>query len=248
MTTERHSLNSWMNWRRRLWALALGAMIPFAGVAGFLLGHRQDLAEGASLPIQGTAPAYTMTNQLGERVASSSLQGKVQLVTFLFPYCTTMCPLIAAHLTNLENLGIRPAGLENKIEIVSFNLDPTGTGPPQMRAFLKQYGWNPRDPHWQYLTGSPQQISQVVRNGFGVWYKKVSLASEVKNTVGVSVVQPEVANKLAMDAHVNYDIVHNDVLEVVDQKGRIRKIYDDADTVDWTNLLSVIQSLVKERT
>jgi len=76
VTSERHSLNPWMDWRRRLWPLVLAAMILFAGVAGFLLGQRQNLGEQASLPIQGTAPAYTMTNQLGARVASSSLQGK----------------------------------------------------------------------------------------------------------------------------------------------------------------------------
>jgi cytochrome oxidase Cu insertion factor (SCO1/SenC/PrrC family) len=39
--------------------------------------------------------------------------------------------------------------------------------------------------------------------------------------------------------------VHNDVIEIVDQQGRIRKVYDDADTVAWQDLLAVVQSLVK---
>lgn len=235
-----------MKWRRWLWALAIGAVIPIAGVDGFLLGQRHEAREETILPVLGRAPDYRMTNQLGETVPSSSLRGKIQLVTFLFPYCTTLCPLIAAHLVNLENLGLRPNDIEDKVEIVSFDVDPAHTGPLQMRAFLRQYGWNPADPHWQYLTGSLADVHHVVQDGFGVWYKRISLASEARNNTSAPVEQPEVVNKLADEAHVDYDIVHNNVLEIVDQQGRLRKIYDSADTVSWTDLLSIIQALISQ--
>jgi cytochrome oxidase Cu insertion factor (SCO1/SenC/PrrC family) len=168
-----------MKWRRWLWALAIGAMIPIAGLDGFFLGQRHEAREKTILPVLGRAPDYRMTNQLGETVLSSNLRGKIQLVTFLFPYCTTLCPLITAHLVNLENLGLRPNRIEDKVVIVSFDVDPANTGPPQMRAFLSQYGWNPEDAHWRYLTGPPEDVHGVVRNGFGVWYKRLSLVSEV---------------------------------------------------------------------
>jgi cytochrome oxidase Cu insertion factor (SCO1/SenC/PrrC family) len=87
-------------------------------------------------------------------------------------------------------------------------------------------------------------VHRVVQNGFGVWYTRISLASEAQNNTSAPVEQPEVVNKLADEAHVDYDIVHNDVLEIVDQKGRLRKIYDSADTVSWTDLLSIIQALI----
>jgi protein SCO1 len=241
VTEARTSL---IKWRRWLSALMIGAMIPIAGIYGFFLGQQHEARAKTILPVLGTAPEYQMTNQLGEVVSSSSLRGKVQLVTFLFPYCTTLCPLIAAHMANLENLGLRPDGVEDKVEILSFDLDPVHTGPQQMRAFLSQYGWNPEDLHWQYLTGPPGEVSRVVKDGFGVWYRRVSLASETRNGSGPSVEQPEVVNKLADRAHADYDIVHNDVLEIVDQQGRIRKIYDNADTVSWTDLLTTIQALV----
>jgi protein SCO1/2 len=248
VVTESHPHTALVKCRRWLWALAIGAMIPIAAVDGFFFGQRHEAREKTTLPVLGTAPEYQMTNQLGEMVRSSSLRGKVQLVTFLFPYCTTLCPLIVAHLVNLENLGLRPNGIEDKVEIVSFDIDPGHTGPPQMRAFLSQYGWNPRDLHWQYLTGSPDEVRRVVTNGFRVWYKRISLASEAGGGAGASVEQPEVVNKLAESAHADYDIVHNDVLEIVDRHGRIRKIYDNADAVSWTDLLTTIQSLVNRAT
>lgn len=224
----------------------LVASLPAVALGGFFLGRRYEADRGTTLPVLAAAPSYTMTNQLGKVVSSNGFAGKVQLVTFLFPYCTTMCPLIAAHLANLETLGLHPAGIADKVAIVSFDIDPENTGPKQMRAFMRQYGWNPQDTHWQYLVAAPAEMRRVVSNGFSVWYKRVSLAAEDESATGeAAVVQPEVVNKLAEQSHADYDIVHNDVLAIVDQQGRIRKIYDDADSVGWPELLNVVQSLVK---
>ena len=230
---------------RWFWLAASSAALLGVGLLGFWLGQEQVAERQASLPILTTAPDYSMVNQLGEKVSSQSLRGKVQLVTFLFPYCTTMCPLIAAHLANFENEALRPAGLADKVVIVSFDIDPRNTGPEQMRAFLAQYGWKPSDTHWQYLVSTPADTRRVVSQGFGVWYKRVSLDSEVAdNPSHAGIVQPEVENRLAAQAHANYDIVHDDILEVVDQRGRIRKIFENADTVGSQQLLAVVQQLI----
>jgi protein SCO1/2 len=248
MTAAAPSSVDRIRWLRRLRVLMLAAAIPAAGLLGLAIGEQRNAAVPA-LPVIRPAPAYTLTDQLGQPVSSKSFRGKVQIVSFLFPYCTTMCPLIAAHLANFENLGARPAGIADKVAIVSFNIDPAGTGPAQMRAFLKQYGWNPNDLHWQYLTGSRAAIRRVVRDGFGVAYQRVSLSSESRGGShgGVlPVVQPEVVNEIAEKAHPDYDIAHDDVIEVVDQQGRIRKIFENADTVGWTRLMRVVTDLLGE--
>lgn len=224
---------------------ASSAALLAVGLLGFWLGQMQMVDRLTSLPVLTTTPDYTMVNQLGDKVSSQALRGKIQLVTFLFPYCTTMCPLIAAHLANFENEALRPAGLADKVVIVSFDIDPQNTGPQQMRVFLTQYGWNPDDTHWQYLVTTPTDMRRVVSQGFGVWYKRVNLASETAdNPDRAGIVQPAVENRLAAQAHVDYDIVHDDVLEVVDQHGRIRKIFDNADTVGTQQLLAVVRALI----
>jgi protein SCO1/2 len=228
-----------------LWLMIFATVVPAAVVGGFLFGVQHEENQQTTLPILGDAPRYTMTNQLGEKVSSGSFRDKVQLVTFLFPYCTTLCPLIAAHLANLENLGLRPAGIADKVAIIAFNIDPTDTGPKQMREFMRQYGWAPQDLHWQYLVGSPAETRRVVSGGFSVWYKRVNDGAEPAPSPGQpAMVQPEVVNKLAEKAHADYDIVHNDVLEVIDQQGRIRKVYDNADTIGWQSLLLQVQALL----
>jgi len=243
---ERRHRSPFGVWERRIWFAVLVVGLPAVALFSFLLGRRYEANRDMTLPVLAAAPSYTMTNQLGEAESSSGFAGKVQLVTFLYPYSTTMCPLIAAHLINLERLGLRRAGIADEVAIVSFDIDPDNTGPLQMRAFMWQYGWNPRDTHWQYLVAAPAEMRRVVSDGFSVRYKRVSIAAEGEgNAEDPGVVQPQVVNKLAEQSHAHYDIVNSDVLAIVDQQGRIRKIYDDADTVGWQQLLAVVQSLVK---
>ncbi len=237
--------------QRLLFSLSVIVVILAAGVGGWLLGARSQPKQArAVLPTLGQAPQYKLTNQLGQPVSSEQFRGKIQVVTFLFPYCTTYCPLIAAHLVGFEHTLAR-AGLQNKVAIVAFDVDPVGTGPAQMRAFLKEYGWNPRDRHWQYLTGKPREIRHVVTDGFHVAYQKVSdnapQSANDQDSRTALTPQPTVVNPLAEKASPGYDITHNDGLEIIDQQGRIRRLYDDADVVSNQQLMRVVKALLPKK-
>lgn len=226
--------------------------LALAAFGGWFIGTRSAALadhEPKPLPVLGKAPTYhDLTDQLGEHVNSSEFQGKVQVVTFLFPYCTTFCPLIAAHLVGLENTLVR-AHLQDRVELVAFNVDPAGTGPKVMSAFLKEYGWNPTNTRWQYLTGTPSEIRRVVTDGYHIAYKKI-VDTDSDEPAGPSTgpdaltPQPEVVNPLAEKAHVDYDVDHNDGLIIVDRQGHIRKIYQEADVVSNDRLLSAITALL----
>jgi len=201
------------------------------------------------LPVIGKAPAYTLTNQLGEKVSSSAFAGKVQVVTFLFPYCTDYCPLIAAHLVGLEQ-ALEAAGLAGRVQLVAFNVDPAHTGPQVMADFMHQYGWDPHDTRWQYLTGTPDEVRRVVTGGFHVDYEQVpeSLAdaqAEKAEKQGLYNPPPQVSNALAAAARPDYDVTHNDSMILVDPQGRVRRIYSEADRVPDSELIAAISALLK---
>lgn len=233
--------------KRLLVSVVAVTCFALAGIIGWLIGVEFYGHRGGAVttePVLGKAPSYSgLTNQLGEKVDSSQFAGKVQVVTFLFPYCTTYCPLIAAHLVGLEQL-LSDSGLQSKVQIVAFDVDPSGTGPKQMRGFLKEYGWNPKNLHWQYLTGKPKEIRHVVTGGFHIAYQRVSDSQERQEKGPAQTPQPIVVNRLAQKAHVDYDVTHNDGLIIVDPQGRIRKIYDQADVVSNRRLLRAIKPLV----
>ena len=54
-------------------------------------GHR-----GQQCPEDYPAPSFQLTDQNGQPVSLASLRGKVVLMTFLDPVCTTDCPIIGA--------------------------------------------------------------------------------------------------------------------------------------------------------
>lgn len=190
-------------------------------------------AEGGAASF-GHAPSYTLTDQTGRAVSSAHFGGKVQVVSFLFPYCTTDCPLLARDLALLQHALAR-IGLGGKAEIVTFNVDPGGAGPSQLAAFLTQYGAAP-DPadakvHWHFLTGSPQQVRRVVHDQYHVAYWKVTGDEEGTRH----------PNALAERAQVRYDIKHSDVTYLIDARGTVRELFTGRDAATSTRLLTAVR-------
>lgn len=225
-------------------ALAVGA--PF--LVRSLTSGGAVAAASAGTVDYGTVPAYTLVDQQGATVKSSQFRGKVQVLSFLFPYCTTYCPIITRRLAIFER-DLAAAHLSNKVQLVSFNVDPTGAGPAQMAQFLRQYGANPADPDWVFLTGTAQQIHRVVYRGMGVYYHKVSLAAEnaqiaKEKKAGTYVPAPTEPNSLAAAGNVSYDIVHNDYIELATPTGKIVALYDNGDQVTQSQLLSAVRDVL----
>jgi protein SCO1 len=224
---------------------AVAIVLLLAGFGAGLFVARSRPGSSA-LPDLGPAPHYTLTNQLGRSVSSTQFAGKIRIVTFLFPYCTTYCPLIAAHLIGFEHL-LAQSHVQDRVEVVAFNVAPAAVGPKQMSEFLQQYGWNPANPHWQFLTGTPAEIRHVVTGGYHVAYQRVAdTGSDAEVVLSDQAPQLAVANPLAERVKPDFDISHNDAIEIVDGRGRIRKIYDDADVVSGRQLWRDLGPLLKD--
>ena len=200
----------------------------------------------------GSAPEWTLTDQNGRTVSSAAFQDKVQVVTFLFPYCTSFCPGETHVLAELE-ADLKTAGLNGKrVQMVAFNVDPAGTGQQQMRTFLQQYGVSPTDPSWTYVTGSLTEIQNVVRSGYGVYFEKILRTDEAaqvarEKQLGTYTPDPEVKNPLFDAAKPDYDIVHNDQIDVVAPGGRIAKIFSAGASVSETDLYEAVQHAITDR-
>jgi len=235
-----------LGWRA-LVVPAVVATVAAAGVIGGLLwasaqrpgGHVREYPAGQVRPGgaagYGSAPSFTLTDQSGRAISSAHFRGKVQVVSFLFPYCTTDCPLLARDLALLQR-ALAAQGLGGKVEIVTFNVDPGGAGPRQLAAFLGQYGAaaDPAaTPHWHFLTGSPQQVKRVVRDQYHVAYWKVAGADEGAGH----------SNALAERAHADYDIKHSEVTYVADGNGIIRYLFTGPNAATTATLLNAIRQI-----
>jgi protein SCO1 len=224
----------------------LSGIVIFGGllVAASVTGRPGSDARGtgpgaaASPAGYGPAPAYALTDQTGQRISSRHFAGTVQVVSFLFPYCTTDCPLLARTLAILQRR-LAEQGLGGRVEIVTFNVDPSGAGPAQLRRFIAQYGGQ-ADPgaatvHWHFLTGPAKELRKVVRGGYHIAYWKVAGAEDGGTAR---------ANRLADEAHVDYDVRHTDATYLVNSQGTIVDVRLGPSAADTSALLTALQRVL----
>ena len=118
-----------------------------------------EALDGSSAPLDYQAPAFSLTNQHGHPVTLASLRGKVVLLTFLDPVCTSDCPLIAQEFRQADRL---LGGQSWQVELVAVVTNPVYNQPEYTAAFDRQEHLNSL-PNWQYLTGSVAQLKKVWR-------------------------------------------------------------------------------------
>jgi cytochrome oxidase Cu insertion factor (SCO1/SenC/PrrC family) len=150
-----------------LWAAAV--VVVGAGPMAFAQANRSaspiiaQAIDGNTAPLDFAAPAFTLTDQSGNTVSLASMRGKVVLLTFLDPVCTSDCPLIAQEFKAADQL----LGPDSRhVELVAVVANPVYRSVAYTRAFDAQEGLS-RLPNWVYLTGSPAQLQQTWR-GYGV--------------------------------------------------------------------------------
>jgi len=116
--------------------------------------------DGASAPLDFAAPGFALTDQHGRPVSLASLRGKVVLMTFLDPVCTTDCPLIAQEFRDADRLlGARASG----VTLVAIVTNPLYYTAPYVQAFDRQEQMNGLR-NWLYLTGSPAKLRPIWAN------------------------------------------------------------------------------------
>jgi len=119
--------------------------------------------EGSSASLDTPAPGFSLTDQDGRTVSLASLRGKVVLMTFLDPVCTSDCPIIAQE---FKQTGQLLGAQDKKVELVAVVANPTYYSVSFTRAFDQQEGLA-TVPNWLYLTGSLSQLGAVWRH-YGV--------------------------------------------------------------------------------
>ena len=184
------------DWRQRLRPRALGGTVAtasarsvgaVAALAVILIGAAPMAAAAANrtadpilaLAIAGNsaavdvpAPGFQLTDQAGQPVSLASLRGKVVLMTFLDPVCTTDCPIIGAE---FKQAGVLLGQADKDVELVAVVANPTYRAVEFTRAFDREEGLSTL-PNWLYLTGSLGQLSQVWRQ-YGITVENLPAGS-----------------------------------------------------------------------
>jgi cytochrome oxidase Cu insertion factor (SCO1/SenC/PrrC family) len=119
--------------------------------------------DGDSSQLNYAAPAFQLTDQYGKQVSLASMRGKVVLLTFLDPVCTSDCPVIGLEFAQADQLLGAKSG---NVEMVAIVANPLYRSIAYMRAFDNEDQLGTL-PNWLYLTGSLAQLQLAWKN-YGV--------------------------------------------------------------------------------
>jgi len=108
-------------------------------------------------PLTGAAPGFTLTDQSSRRVSLRSFRGKVVVVSFNDPECTTICPLTTTALLHAKEL-LGPVA--DRVQLLGIGANPDATQVKWVRAYSRVHGMMHK---WRFLTGSLPEMKRVWR-------------------------------------------------------------------------------------
>ena len=164
-------MHTWGDVSRRLQWTALGiALVVGIGIGAAVAATRPSgrAEESASLSatdpqldpgvrLSAVAPGFTLTDQFGRRVSLRALRGKVVVLSFNDPKCTTICPLTTTALLRAKKL-LGPAA--SRVELIGIGANPDATGVKWVRAYSRVHQMMGK---WRFLTGSRTELKRVWR-------------------------------------------------------------------------------------
>lgn len=107
-----------------------------------------------------TLPDVTLIDQNGRRVRLRQLADdtKPLIVDFIFGTCTTICPVLSAGYTGLQQ---KLGSDTQRVRLISISIDPENDSPKVMKEYLRRFR---AKPGWDFLSGSRTDIDRVMKS------------------------------------------------------------------------------------
>ncbi len=136
-----------------LLVLALGLYgIAARGVAVNTVRSLEELGPRRHLPL----PDFSLTDQNEKPFSSSSLRGKVAMITFVYTNCPDACPTMVKR---LDRLARRLRADPGDLVLVGVTLDQERDTPAAFREAMRR--WGVESSRWVFLTGEEGRVRKV---------------------------------------------------------------------------------------
>lgn len=134
-------------------------MKPYIFAFLFGIGCLHFVREYSKMRLSAPAPwvmvgPWTLTDQNNQPFGSKDLTGKVVITSFFFTRCPVICPKLMSSMTEVRKRFLK---LQDKAGFISISIDPEFDTPEVLAAYAAKNNLN-----WSFLTGSKDQITQVV--------------------------------------------------------------------------------------
>ncbi|SBS35495.1 SCO1/SenC [Marinomonas aquimarina] len=144
----------------KLKPIVLLAMLLTLAVVGTLLALQKT--EGSNASPSKVGGDFTLSSANGA-VSLSDFEGQAKLLFFGYTHCPDVCPLTLANVkVGLKQL---PEALRNQVKTIFVSVDPERDTFDHLEQYVSFF-----DPSFVGLTGTKEQIDQVVRQ-YGAFYR-----------------------------------------------------------------------------
>lgn len=180
------SCNTSTNYKQRV--------LPIYG--NYDVEYRQEGGKEIADTIYPKVPSFKYLNQDSVWKSKDSYKGKILIVDFMFTHCPSICPSMTS---NMKSLAEATQDLSDKIQFISFTIDPSRDTPTRFQSYIKERGIVNKN--WDFLTGQPE-------------LKTYDLALQYFHVGAQRSDNPE------------EEFLHDDKFVIVDTDGHVRGIYE----------------------
>lgn len=113
----------------------------------------------AELPVLADLPAFEFTNSQGKKVGKKDLLGKVWVADFIFTRCGGTCPILSAHMADLQKAFLP----REDLKLVSFTVDPEHDKPKVLAKYAAKFNASSA---WEFLTAPQKRTAELMSKGF----------------------------------------------------------------------------------
>jgi protein SCO1/2 len=105
-------------------------------------------------------PDFSFTNQQGQLINQSIVEGKVYVCDYFFSTCKSICPVMSDQLERVA------AAFQNEKDflILSHTVDPETDTPEVLKAYAEKHKARPEQ--WLFLTGEKESLYNLARQGY----------------------------------------------------------------------------------
>lgn len=143
-TLKHKILNPYSQWIKMFATGFLTLILPLSSTCSF-----------AELPDDSVYHAESeWRDQNNNEITISALQGKVQVIAFVYTYCQHSCPVILSKLRNIENQ--IPLSDTIRVQFTLISLDPERDSPELLKRYMQEHDLD--ECRWVMLNGNPDDV------------------------------------------------------------------------------------------
>ena len=172
------------------------------------------------LPVIGTLPEFTLTNQSFQPVTKDSLLGHVTLADIIFTRCGGPCPEMTRKMSNLQ----RVLPEDPTVKLLTLTTDPGYDTPEVLKQWSSRFNANPS--RWWFLTGPKLEIARLAVDGL----KLIAEEKPIKDRTS------------AEDL-----FIHSTIFVIVDKQARLRGSFDSTEPDFEKQVRAAVKKLLKEK-